>query len=72
MVTYLSRRGTCDWLGAALLDSLYRKLYCPHGVVWVYCEENESSLLSRLLRSPGRPCTAMPRHLMNALRPILP
>ena len=60
--TYLSGRGTGDRPAALLLDSLRRELHCPRGVVWVYCEENESSLFSRLLTSPGRPCTAMPRH----------
>lgn len=62
--TYLPRRGTGDWLGTAALlhDSLYRELYCPHGVVGLYCEENESSLFSRLLTSPGRPCTAVHGH----------
>ena len=68
--TYLPRRGTGDWLGTAALlhDSLYRELYCPHGVVGLYCEENESSLFSRLLTSPGRLCTAtgMPRHTSSS------
>jgi hypothetical protein len=40
--------------------------YCPHGVVGLYCEENESSLFSRLLTSPGRLCTAMPRHTSSS------